>query len=127
MSQTRTAILKRYFQALTDGDTAAIVSLFHPDGEVVSPFLGVMKADQFFAKLSEASNGSFLTVLDILHGVDGRTSAARFRYDWTLKDGSDVTFEGVDHYAFDEQDRILCMTIYYDTHPLREEVGDKYA
>ena len=127
MSATRTAILKRYFQALTDGDTAEIVSLFHPEGEVMSPFLGVMQATPFFAKLSEASNGSFLTVLDILHGVDGQTAAARFRYDWTLKDGSDVAFEGVDHFTFDAEDRILRMNIYYDTHPLRQEVGDKYA
>ena len=127
MSEVRTQILNRYFQALTDGDTKTILSLFHPEGEVMSPFLGVMKATAFFAKLSEASNGSFLTVLDILHGVDGKTSAGRFRYDWTLKDGSDVTFEGVDHYTFDDEDRILRMNIYYDTHPLREEVGDKYA
>lgn len=127
MSAARSAILKRYFQCLTDGDIDTIVSLFAPDGDVVSPFLGVMKADQFFARLSEASNGSFLTVLDILHGDDGQTAAARFRYDWTLKDGSDVTFEGVDHYTFDDQDRIKRMNIYYDTHPLREEVGDKYA
>ncbi|PSL21886.1 nuclear transport factor 2 family protein [Shimia abyssi] len=127
MSEARTVILQRYFQALTDGDTDTILSLFAPSGEVMSPFLGVMAAAPFFAKLAEASNGSVLTVLDILHSSIGKTAAARFRYDWTLKDGSAVHFEGVDHFTFDAEDRITRMNIYYDTHPLRVEVGDKYA
>jgi hypothetical protein len=54
--------------------------------------------------------------------------AAYFRYDWTLKDGKVVTFTCVDVFEFqDGSERIASMSIVYDTHPLREEVGDKYA
>ncbi|WP_425046135.1 nuclear transport factor 2 family protein [Primorskyibacter sp. S87] len=125
MDQTRSDRIRQYFQALTDGDTETILSLFAPDGEVHSPFLGVMRADAFFAKLSDASAGSHLTVLDVLHGEE--TGAARFQYDWTLKDGNVIDFEGVDHFTFAADGRFSAMRIYYDTHPLREAVGDKYA
>lgn len=137
MSKARSAVLRSYFQALTAGDINRILSLFSDRGRVTSPFLGDMDARDFFAKLQAASAGSQLTVLDILHGDglsgdgssgDGTaTAAGRFRYQWTLKDGDVVTFEGVDHFVFDAQDRITRMTIYYDTHPLRQDVGDKYA
>lgn len=54
--------------------------------------------------------------------------AAYFRYDWTLNDGREVTFTCVDVFTFDAgSTRIRDMNIVYDTHPLREEVGDKYA
>jgi hypothetical protein len=50
-----------------------------------------------------------------------------FVYDWGLKDGSAVRFECVDVFDFDAQGRIERMMIVYDTHPIRSEVGDKYA
>ena len=48
-------------------------------------------------------------------------------YDWGLKDGSAVQFECVDVFEFDESGRVERMVIVYDTHPVREVVGDKYA
>ena len=86
-----------------------------------------MKAPDFYAKLDAASASSELTVLDVLLGEDGQSAAARFRYDWVLKSGSRLVFEGVDHFTFGGDDRFTAMRIYYDTHPLRDEVGDKYA
>lgn len=54
--------------------------------------------------------------------------AAYFRYDWTLRDGRLVDFTCVDVFGFrPSSDRIDSMHIVYDTHPLRERVGDKYA
>lgn len=44
-----------------------------------------------------------------------------------LKDGSAVQFECVDVFEFDESGRVERMVIVYDTHPVREVVGDKYA
>lgn len=119
--------LTAYFEAMSRSDKDAILALFAEDGRVTSPFLGDMDAKSFFAKLTDASANSTLTILDILIGADGTTAAGRFSYDWTLKSGDNIVFEGIDHFAFDTGGRITRMTIYYDTHPVREDVGDKYA
>lgn len=121
----RIQTIHRYFDRLTAGDTAGILALFAPDGRVDSPFLGELPAPEFFAKLSDASVQSTLTVFDVLLGQD--TGAGHFRYDWKLKDGSMLRFEGVDHFTFDAEGRFTMMRIFYDTHPVREQVGDKYA
>lgn len=122
---TRADRITAYFEAMTAGDIPAILALFTPDAEIHSPFLGVMKAPDFYARLDSASANSDLTVLDVLFGAD--TAAARFSYDWTLKSGDNFVFEGVDHFTFGPDDRFTAMRIYYDTHPVREDVGDKYA
>jgi hypothetical protein len=45
-----------------------------------------------------------------------------------FNDGRVVDFTGVDVFSFRPgSDRIREMHIVYDTHPWREQVGDKYA
>ena len=46
--------------------------------------------------------------------------------DWTLTKGGQIEFDGVDLFEFNRADRIVSMKIFYDTHPTREEVGNKY-
>lgn len=121
------ATVRRYFELMTAGDIEGIIALFADGGFVISPFLGKMAARPFFEKLGNASTNSVLTVYDVLIGDDNRTAAGHFRYDWTLADGSDLSFEGVDLFTFAHDQRFQSMNIYYDTHPLRLEVGDKYA
>jgi ketosteroid isomerase-like protein len=125
MSPARADVLRRYFAALSAGDTAAVLALFSPDGIVVSPFLGSLPATEFFARLAAATSDSRVSLLDATHGET--TSAGRFNYEWTLADGTTVSFEGVDHFTFDGAGRVAALRIYYDTHPLRAQVGDKYA
>lgn len=127
MSEQQIKRVERYFELMTAGDIRGIVALFAPDAHIMSPFLGRVPASEFFPKLGGASTASLLTVHDILLGRNGDTAAARFRYDWTLADGSDLTFEGVDYFTFASDGAFQSMLIYYDTHPLRLEVGDKYA
>src|SRR5262245_46090564 len=64
-----TRVVRRYLAALHAGDSAAIVRLFSPAGEVVSPFLGRVPAEEFFAKLAAASRRSDIEVLDVLMGT----------------------------------------------------------
>jgi len=59
---------------------------------------------------------------------DGVRVAAYFRYDWTLNDGRLVDFGCVDVFGFRPGGVLIdSMHIVYDTHPLRGQVGDKYA
>lgn len=124
--------VRRYLRCLHEGDTAGLVAAFADDGRVHSPFLGTMPAPAFFAKLAQASQRSVITPIDLFASVQPTGElvrvAAYFRYDWTLNDGRVVHFDCVDLFGFRPgSDRIADMHIVYDTHPLREQVGDKYA
>lgn len=124
--------VRTYLQHLNASNTAGLISVFEEDGIVHSPFLGTMKASDFFQKLAQASSASVITLIDLFASVqpgsDDVRVAAYFRYDWTLKDGSVVDFTCVDIFTFRQgSTRIQEMRIVYDTHPLREQVGDKYA
>ena len=86
-----------------------------------------MDAASFFEKLGKASVNKQPTVFDVLLGENGDSTAAHFQYDWTLSNGDELTFQGIDYFRFDDAGKFQSMAIYYDTHPQREEVGDKYA
>jgi len=132
MSQRQLDTVRTYLRHLHASNTAGLISTFEDDGVVHSPFLGTMKAYDFFPKLAQASSQSVITLIDLFESVqpvdDTLRVAAYFRYDWTLSDGRLVDFTCVDVFSFRPgSDRIDSMHIVYDTHPLREKVGDKYA
>ena len=122
------AVIERYLDRLEASDVEGIVALFTEDAQVVSPFLGRMSPRPFFEKVREASGQSRIEVLDILLSARGAPRAMEyFVYHWQLRDGTEVRFDCVDVFDFNEQGRIQRMTIVYDTHPVRALVGDKYA
>jgi len=121
--------VREYLAALEAGDVERVVTLFEPEGWVISPFLGRMKAREFFPKVVEVSSGTKLTVHDILISAEGQPRAVGyFLYDWWLKDGSKVSFECADVFTFNpETGKILSLVILYDTYPVREAAGDVYG
>ncbi|WP_431257255.1 nuclear transport factor 2 family protein [Roseateles chitinivorans] len=132
MDASQLDTVRAYLRHLHASDTAGLISSFEEDGLVHSPFLGTMLARDFFPKLAQASSKSVITLIDLFASVQATDQdvriAAYFRYDWTLSDGRPVDFTCVDVFAFRPGSRrIQSMHIVYDTHPLREQVGDKYA
>ena len=131
MREQRLASLRRYLDCLQRGDIEGLIALFAPEGFVVSPFLGTMRARPFFEKLAQSSTRSVITPIELFAGSRDEScsrAAAYFRYDWTLKGGQMVTFDCVDVFEFEQASGLFgSMTILYDTHPIREQVGDKYA
>ena len=120
--------LEQYFDALDAGDLEGVLEVFAEDARVRSPFLGDLTAREFFPKVFAASSASDITLFDVLASIRGQPRAiGYFRYDWTLKDGTRVHFDAADVFDFNAAGEIVRMTILYDTHPLRETVGDKYA
>ena len=121
--------VREYLVALEGGDVERIVSLFEPNGWVLSPFLGRMTAREFFPKVVDASSGTKLTVHDILISAEDQPRAVGyFLYDWWLKDGSKVSFECADVFTFNpETGKISSLVILYDTYPIREAAGDVYG
>ena len=123
-----TDIVRRYLRLLEAGDVDGMAALFAPDGQVYSPFLGWNPPRPFFAQVVAASGRSRIETLDILVSAqDAPRAIGYFIYHWQLKDGTFVDFACCDVFDFDDQGRIARMTIVYDTHPVRAQVGNKYG
>ena len=120
--------IARYLALLEAGDVGGMTALFSDQAQVFSPFLGWMSPQPFFTQVVGASGQSRIETLDILVSAQGAPRAiGYFIYHWQLKDGSVVHFNCADVFDFDAQGRIARMTIVYDTHPVRAEVGNKYG
>ena len=120
--------VRKYLRALEAGDAEKASSLFVPDGWVQSPFLGRLPIRDFVEKVARASGPSTLTVHDVLVSAEGHLRAvAYYLYDWSLKDGSRVSFDCADVFNFDPATgRIASIVLVYDTHLVRDLVRDKY-
>jgi len=120
--------VRNYLSALEAGDAEKAASLFIADGWVESPFLGRLPVREFVRKVASSSTSSTLTVHDVLVSAEGHLRAVGYYlYDWTLKDGSKVSFDCADVFNFDaETGRIASIVLVYDTHPVRGVVDRKY-
>ena len=122
-------VVRKYLTALEAGDASKAAALFVADGWVESPFLGRLPVRDFFAKVAGASSGAKLTVHDVLVSAEGHLRAvAYYLYDWSLKDGSRVSFDCADVFNFDAATgHIASIVLVYDTHPVRGVVKQKYS
>ena len=122
------AVLNTYMTALGRGDYATIKSLFAPEGRVKSPFLGDMAAGPFFDRLDGASSKNVITPIDIFVSDSQQNHAtAYFQYDWTVRDGTLITFKVMDLFTFEPgSTRVTYLDLIYDTHPIRTTAGNKY-
>jgi len=118
----------KYLSALEAGDAERAAALFVPDGWVQSPFLGRVPVRDYVNKVSGASSRAKLTVYDVLVSAEGHLRAvAYYQYDWSLKDGSNVTFDCADIFNFDpDSGHIASIVLVYDTDPVRAAVEHKY-
>ncbi len=120
--------VRKYLQALEVSDADKAAALFVADGWVQSPFLGRVSVRDYIEKVASASGVSKLTVHDILVSAEGHLRAvAYYLYDWSLKDGSRVSFDCADVFNFDpDTGRIASVVLVYDTHLVRGVVDKKY-
>ena len=120
--------VRKYLSALEAGDADRAAALFVPNGWVRSPFLGQLPVRDFVTKVASASSGAKLTVYDVLVSAEGHLRAvAYYLYDWSLRDGSRVSFDCADVFNFDrDSGRIQSIVLVYDTHPVRGVVDSKY-
>ena len=123
-----TALLQTYMAALGRSDYATVKSLFAPEGRVQSPFLGEMPAGPFFDRLAGASTRNVITPIDVfLSATDARHATAYFQYDWTVRDGTLISFKVMDLFTFEpDTDKVSHLDLIYDTHPIRASAGNKY-
>jgi hypothetical protein len=120
--------VRKYLSALEAGDVERAATLFVPGGWVQSPFLGRLPVRDYVSKVLSASRGAKLTVHDVLVSAEGHLRAvAYYLYDWSLKDGSHVSFDCADVFNFDANTgKIESIVLVYDTSPVRDVVKNKY-
>jgi hypothetical protein len=87
-----------------------------------------MPAGPFFDRLAGASAKNVITPIDIFMSHSGKNHAtAYFQYDWTVRDGTLITFKVMDLFTFDRDSvKVRYLDIIYDTHPIRASSGNKY-
>lgn len=114
-------LIKEYFNGLESGNTEQLLSIFEENAVVLSPLYGKLSAKQFYSDLFKDTTQSKITLLNTLQSNENEnTCAGHFRYDWTMKDGSLVTFECVDIFKVTEKNKIEQLTIIYDTFGVRD-------
>jgi hypothetical protein len=121
-------ILQTYMTALGRSDYVTVKSLFAPGGKVLSPFLGEMTFGPFFDRLAGASTRNVITPIDIfLSATEKNHATAYFQYDWTVRDGTLITFKVMDLFTFElGTNKVTYLDLIYDTHPIRLSAGNKY-
>ena len=121
-------ILQTYMAALGRSDYTTVKSLFAPGGKVLSPFLGEMLAGPFFDRLAGASSNNLITPIDIfLSSTEQHHATAYFQYDWTVRDGTLISFKVMDLFTFEPGTHLITfLDLIYDTHPIRASAGNKY-
>ena len=118
-------MLQTYTDALGRSDYGTVKSLFTHSGQVKSPFLGEMPAGPFFHRLAGASAENAITPIDLFLSNSGKNQAtAYFQYDWTVRDGTLITFKVMDLFTFEPySDKITYLDIIYDTHQSERRQG----
>jgi hypothetical protein len=114
------AILQ-YLEALQAGDHNRIIALFSPQALIHSPLYGHASAQDFYKNLLSDTQASQIILRNMFASLDAPAIfSALFRYEWILKDGSEVTFDCVDIFVFNEVGKIKELTIIYDTYHVRQ-------
>jgi len=119
-SPTADSLVETYLRALSSADADLAVSLFTPDGIVVSPLYGELPAREFYPMLFADTAESVLSLRKTLLSADGSTLAFWFDFGWVLADGTPTPFTVVDVAELDEQGWISRLHIVYDTDPIRD-------
>ncbi len=111
--------IKKYLDALQNSDYENLISLFTSDAIIYSPLYGEVRANKFYEDLFKDTNKSVITLKDIFMSEDNSKGAVNFLYDWTLSDGSPVSFDCVDIFKFTSDGKIQELTIIYDASQTR--------
>jgi hypothetical protein len=113
----------RYLTALNTADLDLVLSLFDPAAVVVSRLYGTRPIHDFFTTLFADTGRSETTPVNIFESItDTPAIVLQFKYRWTLKNGTVVSFDCAD--VFDlapDRSHFTRLTILYDTHPLRAD------
>ena len=100
--------IKEYLKGLEVGSYEKIIKLFSPKAVIHSPLYGGIKAKKFYQDLFKDTSKSKIALLNIFISQNNpQIGAGHFRYDWILKDGTQISFECVDIFRFAKDGKII--------------------
>jgi steroid delta-isomerase len=111
------SVVDAYVAAQNEGDKAAVVALFAPDGEFhdpvgTPPHVGHEAIGAFFDQVRTMARAFALAPKDII--VCGSEAAMVFEIHVTIDDTTSMIIDGVEIFALDEQGRIASLRAYWD-------------
>ena len=112
-------IADAYLQSLQTADLEGVLSLFDPQGIVISPLYGQRPAPEFYRLLFRDTQHSETQVLDIMTNTQNKCLMVYFNYRWTLLKGEIASFDCVDLFRLNHDHKIESLRIIYDTFPIR--------
>ena len=118
--------IKAYLQGLEAGDYQQLISLFADEAVVHSPLYGKRSARTFYRELLDDSSASRIRLLHIYHQPGGRRAAVNFIYEWALANGSQVAFDCVDLFEWNEEEKITELKIIYDASQSRPALEQQH-
>jgi len=119
MDSTYHQVMRQYLNALGDGHYDSLMALFAENATVRSPLYGNRPAAEFYRDLLQDTRASVLTPHTFFAEPANRSGALYFSYHWTMADGTQVHFDCVDVFTFDDSGMILTLHIIYDTQQTR--------
>lgn len=103
-----------YLKLLANGKVDSLVSLFEPDGVVISPIYGSKSALDFFNGLADDTNNSELKFKGFFDEPDSNRFALFFNYGWEMANGNASNFDVVDIFELNEVGKIKTLQIIYN-------------
>ncbi len=108
-------IMTAYLDAFSAGNLDGILALFSEEALVHSPTTGAVKARDFYPGLLEKSKGTRFTLKKTFTGNNPNEAAILFDYNKALPDGSTKTFDCIDIFEFNNDNKIKEIRIIFDT------------
>jgi len=104
----REAAIRRYLQAMTQGDLAGTVACFSPAAVIVSPTYGAVPVRAFYEKLFADTMKAEVDLQGVYRAPHDPTKwAAYFGYTWQRRDHSAMNAEIVDLFEFDDASGLI--------------------
>jgi hypothetical protein len=115
--------LDAYFKGVNEDRFEDVAALFTPEATITAPGAGTVAQQEIAAYLRRALSG-----YPTHHDEPTRTlraeNAATVEITFTgaLADGTEITFQALDVFDFDDQARITNLTTWFDSHTLFKQL-----
>ncbi len=119
------AVIGAYFDAINSERYDDVAALFAEDGVLIAPGMrprqGRDDIAAYFPKVLARYPEHFDDATRVL--VDGRAAAVEIDFTGKLDTGDPISFQAIDIFDLDEHGRIAKLSTWYDSHPLRRQLG----
>lgn len=116
-----TKIVKDFYAKFEKMDLEGVLPLFAPNAMISSPTMGKKTPPVFYKELFSRTTRIRVVIKDILLSPENPNRAAAWtNFGWELKQGDNMTFEGIVIFEINAQGKIESLIVIYDAQLARE-------